>query len=227
MVQGKPTVSVLIPVWNQEELLGKALASIPKNVDEVIIVDDGSTDRTPWIIDQWARHRSNVKIFTNEKNMGIGYTINRCYDNATSDYTVILSSDDYFHPEMEKVIDLIDGSDMVFFNLTYNVKGRQRRPTKRNYKRWAGSCKLVKRKFMEGVRASNKLVNEDKELYELLLQKPHTTQFTDIFGKHYNTPRLGSLTDRKQKGEFGQHLVTIGTKQHWGNYNAEHKRNTR
>lgn len=74
---------------------------------------------------------------------------------------------------------------------------------------------------MDGVRASNKLVNEDLELYQMLLAKPHTTQFTDIMGKHYNTPRLGSLTDRKQKGEFGEEYVTVGAEAHWRRFNAE------
>ena len=216
----KHTVSVLMPVWNQQDLVLKALDSIPDNVSEVIIVNDGSTDGTLAIITDWAKDRPYVKIFSNEKNMGVGYSINRCYDEATSDYTVILSSDDYFHPEMRDIIENIDGSDMVFFNLTYNIKGRTRRPTPRNYRRWAGSCKLVRRSFMEGVRAGNVLVNEDKELYDRLVQRPHTAQFTDIFGKHYNTPRIGSLTDRKQKGEFGQEYVTVGER-HWARYDQE------
>lgn len=221
MVQGKPTVSVLMPVWNQEELVLRALESIPKNVDEVIIVDDCSTDSTPDIIRRWAEDKPYVKILTNKKNRGVGYSINRCYDNATMDYTVILSSDDYFHPEMEEVINQIDGSDFVFFNLTYNISSRVRVPTEKNYKKWAGSCKLVRREFMQYTRARNKRVNEDLELYKLLLNIPHTTQFTGIFGKHYNTPRLGSLTDLKQKGKFGHNLVTVGDK-HWERYNAEH-----
>lgn len=54
-----------------------------------------------------------------------------------------------------------------------------------------------------------------------LLKKPHTVQFTDILGKHYNTPREGSLTDRKQKGEFGKQYVTIGSNALWKRYNKE------
>lgn len=127
------------------------------------------------------------------------------------------------HPTMKDVIEEIDGSDFVFFNLSYNIESKKRVPSHRNYKEWAGSCKLVRREFMEGVRASNKLVNEDKELYEILLKKPHTTKFTNLMGKHYNTPRLGSLTDRKQKGEFGQEYVTVGEEAFWRRYNEENK----
>lgn len=217
----KPTVSVLMPTYNDADLIIKALDSIPDNVAEIIIVNDGSTDNTAELLKEWAKKDPRAKVYTNRKNKGVGYTINRCYDLATSDYTVILSSDDYFHPEMKDVIDSIDGSDMVFFNLSYNIKGKMRRPTTKNYKYWAGSCKLVDRSFMDDVRASNALVNEDKELYELLLKKPHTVQFTDIMGKHYNTPRLGSLTDRKQKGEFGQEFVTVGSEAHWRRFNQE------
>lgn len=220
---GNYTVSVIMPAYNEEELIVKALNSIPKNVTEIIVVNDGSTDDTLKIAREWAKTDKRAKVYSNRGNKGVGYTINRCYDLATSDYTVILSGDDYMHPTMEQVINQINGSDMVFFNLSYNVKGKKRIPTPKNYKSWAGSCKLVRRAFMDGVRASNKLVNEDLELYQMLLAKPHTTQFTDILGKHYNTPRLGSLTDRKQKGEFGEEFVTVGAVGHWKRYNQENK----
>lgn len=221
-MEKKYTVSVLMPVWNQEDLVLRALKSIPERVDEIIIVDDGSTDLSLEIIKAWARTRSNVKIFSNHKNMGVGYSINRCYNEATCDYTVILSSDDYFHPAMNRLLNHLDGSDMVFFNVSYNVPGRYRRPTPQNYKNWAGSCKLVRRKFMEGVRASDAPVNEDKELFQLLLAKPHTTKFTGILAKHYNTPRIGSLTDRKQRGEFGEEYVSQGIERRWAAYDRHY-----
>lgn len=217
----KPTVSVLMPTYNDADLIIKALNSIPDNVNEIIVVNDKSTDNTAEILKEWANTDKRARVYTNRKNMGVGYTVNRLYDLATSDYTVLLSSDDYMHPTMIDVIDEIDGSDMVFFNLSYNIKGKMRKPNARNYRDWAGSCKLVRREFMDGVRASNAVVNEDLELYSLLLQKPHTVQFTDILGKHYNTPRLGSLTDRKQKGEFGQEFVTVGSEAHWRRFNQE------
>lgn len=42
--KSKHTVSVLVPVYNEEELLEKALKSIPRNVAEIILVNDGSED---------------------------------------------------------------------------------------------------------------------------------------------------------------------------------------
>lgn len=218
----KYTVSVLMPVWNQEDLVLKALESIPANVHEVIIVNDGSTDNSLKIIKKWAKTRPNVKIYSNKRNMGVGYSINRCYNQATSDYTVILSSDDYFLPDMQQVIENLNGQDMVFFNVTYNVEGMYRIPTPKNYRKWAGSCKLVKRTFMRNVQASNTPVNEDKELFEKLLKIPHTVEFTNIFAKHYNTPRIGSLTDRKQRGEFGEEFVTQGIERRWAAYDRQH-----
>lgn len=215
------SVSVLMPIYNEEGLLKKALRSIPDNVTEIVLVDDGSKDRSLEIANEWAKTDSRLRVYSNDKNRGVGYTINRCYDLATSDYTVILSGDDYFHPTMRNVINRINGADFVFFDLSYNVKGKYRRPRKHNYTSWAGSCKLVKRSFMDGVRASNRIANEDLELYQLLLKKPHTTQFTCVLGKHYNTPREGSLTDRKQKGEFGQDLVTIGAEGLWNRYDRQ------
>ena len=67
-------LSVIVPVWNQEILLKRALESIPIRHDiEVLIIDDGSTDGTQSTIKAYieAHPDMRVRVFTNEKNIGL------------------------------------------------------------------------------------------------------------------------------------------------------------
>ena len=85
-------VTVIIPVYNQEELVIKALESIPERKDiEIIVIDDGSTDCT-WknLLKYREKHEDmlNLVLLYNEENRGVGYTVNKGYDNAKGEYAV-------------------------------------------------------------------------------------------------------------------------------------------
>ena len=115
-------VSVIIPVWNQENLIIRALESIPARDDiEIIVIDDGSTDDT-W--NNMVNYRNknishqNLVYFYNGENKGVAYTVNRGYDNASGEYVVLLGSDDYFYyDEFQQIMEMLDGTDLVYFNL--------------------------------------------------------------------------------------------------------------
>ena len=120
----KMKVSLIVPVYNQEELVLRALDSIPRRDDiEVIIVNDGSTDRTKENIENYKKHNLNlnIKIINLEENKGLGNAKNVGYDNSTGEYINQLDSDDYLYTEeYNKVIDELDGTDIVYMNLQIN-----------------------------------------------------------------------------------------------------------
>lgn len=195
----KQTVSVVMPVYNQEMLVLRALFSIPEIVDEIIICNDGSTDGSLELIKEWAKGRKNVKVLSHKKNRGVGYTLNKCYEKISTDYFVELDSDDYFHPEIEQVIDLLNGADIVFFNASLN-DGSIRKMTKASYRNRCENFKFIRTKFMGSTRAREIFCNEDKYFHQDLIQKDPSVLFTDILAKHYNRPREGSLVDLRKKG---------------------------
>jgi glycosyltransferase involved in cell wall biosynthesis len=94
-MKSKPLVSVFIPVYNREKYILEAVNSILKQsfTDfELIIVDDGSTDNTPNLLKSIKDKR--IKLYFNEKNMGIPYTRNRGLELAEGEFIALLDSDD-------------------------------------------------------------------------------------------------------------------------------------
>lgn len=96
-----PTVAILLSNYNGYPYLYSSLEGICNQThpaDEIIIVDDGSTDKSLQIINKYAQKYKNIKIIINEKNMGLLYSINKVLNEAKSDYIVWAASDDFLMP---------------------------------------------------------------------------------------------------------------------------------
>ena len=204
-MENKIKVTVIIPVYNQEKLIIKAIESIPKRSDiEIIVIDDGSTDNT-WneLINYTNDHEDliNFVLLYNETNKGVAYTVNKGYDNANGEYVVLLGSDDYFYTDkFNEIIKHLDGTDLVYFNLKIN-SGEVWKITEENKNFYCGSVKFMRNEFIGDTRCpEDKRQGEDRIFYEKLLKKNPTEKFTDITVKHYNFPRNNSLTDMFLKG---------------------------
>ena len=94
----KKKVTVIIPVYNCKEYLDECFKSVEsqtigKENIEVIIVNDGSTDGSKDIIEQYCK--KNNWIVINQENHGLSYSRNVGIDNATTDFICFLDSDDY------------------------------------------------------------------------------------------------------------------------------------
>lgn len=92
-----PTISVLVPAYNQEKYIGRCLRSLlnqtfPRDDYEIIVVDDGSEDRTAFALDLFTE---DIKLIRNEKNMGLPASLNKAIHAAASPYVVRVDSDDY------------------------------------------------------------------------------------------------------------------------------------
>ena len=198
-------ISVIIPCYNQEELVIRAIESIPKRNDiEIIVIDDGSADAS---LDNLIKYRNehedmlNLILLYNEENKGVAYTVNKGYDNAKGDYIVLLGSDDYFYTDkFEECIKELDGTDLIYFNLETNDGSiMQLRPDTKND--LCGSTKFMKKDFIGDTRCpEEKRAKEDLYFYQELLKKNPTEKFTNITVKHYNYPRENSLTDLSKRG---------------------------
>lgn len=91
-------ISVIIPVYNAEKHINKSLISLEKQSIfkqlEIIIINDGSKDKSKEIIEKFSSKHDNVKII-NQDNAGVSVARNRGIEAATCKYIAFLDADDY------------------------------------------------------------------------------------------------------------------------------------
>ena len=120
------TIGVIIPNYNSGIYIKRCLDSLLEQeyrVNEIIVVDDCSTDESTKIVKEYTKKYNNIILLENEKNMGVSYSRNRGIENTKSEYIMFCDSDDWYEKQatkkmMEKVE---DGADFVFvgYYITY------------------------------------------------------------------------------------------------------------
>lgn len=98
----QPLISIVVPVYNVEKYLGACVDSILNqtyNNIEIILVDDGSTDRSGEICDEYAQKNNNIRVIHCE-NKGPGEARNAGIDIMVGNYVSFVDSDDLIHDEM-------------------------------------------------------------------------------------------------------------------------------
>ncbi len=126
-------VSVIVPVYNVESYLNRCIDSlISQTVDkkdmEVILVDDGSTDNSPAICDEYAEKYDYIRVFHIENN-GVSNARNFGMDKAQGKYIMFLDSDDYLSGNSVKSIAKFfnkneDRVDVVTYREKVDVRGK-------------------------------------------------------------------------------------------------------
>lgn len=118
-----PRISVIIPVYNVEAYLRRCLDSLLAQTFpdwEAICVDDGSTDGSPAILDAYAAQDPRFRV-VHKANAGVSAARNDALPLLSGEYTLIMDSDDFLHPQLMEICLHFaerDGSDLVAF--TYN-----------------------------------------------------------------------------------------------------------
>jgi dolichol-phosphate mannosyltransferase len=115
-----PVVSVVVPVLNEEDNLPElhdrvaaALAEIPY---ELVVVDDGSTDRSVEIIESWIARGEGVVLVKLSRNFGMEVAMSAGLDHARGEYVVLMHSDLQDPPELvpEMLAKARAGADVVY-----------------------------------------------------------------------------------------------------------------
>lgn len=119
-----PTVSIIVPVWNEETTVLKTIFSLlklnyPKDKLSIFIVDDGSTDNTWNVIQRFSRNRQ-VKLLRKE-NGGKHTALNYALEFVDSELVGCLDADSFVHPETLKRL-VIQFSDREMMAVTPSIK---------------------------------------------------------------------------------------------------------
>ena len=177
--------SFVSPAFNSEDFIEMMLDSIPKEYAyEIIVCDDGSTDRTIEILENYQKTCPQLKILKHEENKGPSESYNDCLANVTGDYVAIIDSDDIYLPTINDVLSQIDGKYDIYY---YNMLTKTGISYIHGPVNYAGNFKI----FRSSLLGDAKYTEEGGvgDFYHALLTKSPTTKHTGLFAYWYNFPR--------------------------------------
>ena len=195
-------ISVLIPVYNAENYLKKCIESVLNQVYknlEIIIVNDGSTDSSQKIIDEYAIIDNRI-IVIQKTNGGIGSAYKAAFEVMTGDYISFIDSDDYVVPNYyDEIIQIIlnQNPDIVHFGrVLFNDENVVTDTLKRYNETINGNeaildhhfsslkdpslaCRVFKKELFENVTLFDQNIGIDELLIVQILVKTQKIVFTD------------------------------------------------
>ena len=118
----KDKISIIVPIYNAEKWVGTCIESVEnqsyKNI-ELLLINDGSTDKSEEICEDYSRRYNNIKLYT-KPNSGASAARNYGLKKATGDFIQFLDSDDFLEPDCCQVMNNImcsEKADLVFCGL--------------------------------------------------------------------------------------------------------------
>lgn len=232
-----PKVSVIIAVYNVEPYLRRCVESVIgqtlKDI-EIILVDDGSTDRSGRICDEYRKQDERIRVI-HKKNGGYSSALNAGLDAASASYIMFLDPDDWAEPGFCEIpFDAAEesGSDLVVFQLCYVKDGKEQK----SYHGETGSVdpetaiksggflknnKLFKREMFSDVRFPIDRVYEDLAvIHKIVFAAGKIRMLSDFLGNiTYRNDSLshGRIVKNKKDGflsafEFAEDMKAFGCK---------------
>lgn len=232
----KKLISVIVPVYNSEKYVNRCIDSILNQTYEnleVLLINDGSSDGSLSICEEWAKKDSRVKIIT-EKNQGVSAARNVGINNATGSYVAFVDNDDWLRPEMyETMLGLIESekADVAvckFINVDeqynrVNIKEANltaenfKNPiyfflnnnSKNSHKKIVGCCNrlLIKKELLENVKFDERLKFGENILFVLnLIDEAKTIAVTNEFlYNHFNDANIKTYDENYLEDLAGYH----------------------
>jgi len=120
----EPLLSIIVPIYNVEQYVDKCIQSILNQTYqnlEIILVDDGATDRSGSIADSYAAKDKRIKVFHKE-NGGLSDARNYGLDHVTGDYILFVDSDDFIENTMcERLFAVANSTNADIVSCNYYI----------------------------------------------------------------------------------------------------------
>lgn len=157
-------ISILVPVYNADKYLGSCLDSILAQTFtdfEVICMDDGSTDNSGCILDEYALKDMRIRVI-HKANSGYGQTMNIAVSLASGKYIGIVESDDTIEKDMYQTLyNYVVQYDLDFVKTDH-------------YATWDNDDGTIKKQYIkltDDATMYNRVLNPNEELWSYFLQK--------------------------------------------------------
>ena len=209
-----PKISIIVPVYNVEKYIDRCLKSLVNQTlqdIEIIIVNDGSQDKSVEIIEKYLKENPTKIKYYEKKNGGLSSARNYGIEYATGEYIAFLDSDDYVETNMyEEMYNLAkkENADMVECDFIWEWEfGKKIFDKRKEYKtkedmmkkpRVIAWNKIYKREILNKykIRFPEGLIYEDLEIFLKLLPHLNRISYINKYFIHY-TQREDSITNKQ------------------------------
>ena len=213
-------ISIIVPVYNVEKYLERCIISIlnQRFYDfELILVNDGSTDRSLDICNEYEKIDNRIKVI-NKENGGLSSARNAGIEVAKGEYIAFVDSDDYINRNMYQVLydniikadadisisnfEYVDENDDVNLNnkleniefMTFNnIEAMHQLYSGNNVQFIVAWNKLYKRELFRELRYTEGRIHEDEFIIHKLLYNTNKVVYTPL-RLYYYVQRIGSIT---------------------------------
>jgi glycosyltransferase involved in cell wall biosynthesis len=235
-------VSVIVPVYNAESFIEKCLCSILnqtyRNLD-IVIVDDGSTDKSGLICDRFSEKDKRIRVIHKE-HQGVSSARNKGIEVCSGGFISFVDSDDYIHPEMiGSLVSLVleKSAEMAICGFEYvDLHGGNNRTVSPNGELlltgksvlkerlfddlatqiyWSlFTNKIVKKTLFDGLKFPEEFVLEDLALMVEVLERCRSVVRThDVF--YYYVQHKNSILHKKTKPLLDSPVVYLRLSDHF------------
>ena len=187
-----PKISILVPVYNVEQYLEKCLDSVIRQTFadiEIICMDDGSSDASGDILDQYADKDERIRV-VHKKNSGYGNTMNQAIALAKGEYIGIVESDDYIADNMyEQLYQLAECYKVDFVKSDF-------------YRMWTHEDEteeLEYRALTEQENLYNRVLNPNEELETYYMEK---FTWNALYRKSFLLENRVTYNENKKDGDM-------------------------
>lgn len=218
-------ISVIIPIYNVAKYLKQCLDSVVNQTYtnlEIILVDDGSTDKSGLICDEYSKTDSRIKLI-HKKNEGVAAARNTGLDNCSGEYITFVDPDDvidiFFFERLYKLsknynadltigkhIELKEQSQFSFDSGADNAELIERKELYRKIFLQEGTdaflwAKLYKKNILDNIRCPKGEIYEDIRIIDKIIEKCNIIVYTNYTGYGY-IQHKGSITHGEMSDKY-------------------------
>jgi len=187
-----PAVSVAMCTYNGATYIGQQLESIftqsYPNIAEIVCVDDGSTDNTIAVLEQYQKQDSRIRIVQNTSNLGYIKNFEKALTLATSPFIALADQDDIWYPKkVEKLMTTIGNRLMVYSDTEYIDEGNRKLGKKISDFRKLGECySCLNLALFNGISGHTMIVRKElvQQAIPFSLDVPHDYWMAFFAGKY-------------------------------------------
>ena len=211
-------VAVVIPAYNEEKLILKTIKELPDFTDHIIVVNDGSSDKTEQVVTKYSKKDQRAILVNNDANRGVGYTLKHGFkyalESTDADVVGIVAGDAQF--DSSYLGPMLD--DLISYHLDY-VKAsrffhREQFKTMPKYRQIGNILISLLTKFSTGYYTITDITNGCGFLRREILQKVNYDFVKDRYD--YETSMLTALSiagarikDHAVPAHYGEEKSTI------------------